>query len=300
MHRRRLAERIPRCEPRQRDQGATASQATRTASRAPAEDALSPFTMTNMPASHVNCGCLHLVLRADSHPEHGHRLVHRPSLNSTSKASSTNRGREQESMTIQPVDVQHFPLVIEVKRRQIIRQGGPHLRVEFEDARFGQRREHRISRRQQFQNSADGSRRAIVSSRCLSHRQLVFLPREARCRRGTEDARAAAYDAVRSPAHGDARSLRERHGASPNFALRPCRGNRQQFPHRGARRLERKFPSETRLLLLPRRWKPPSGRRDYPAALHSEHTDLRESVCREQVPTRAFAHCRFVRSATAA
>ena len=29
---------------------------------------LSPFTMTNMPASHVNCGYLHWVLRTDSHP----------------------------------------------------------------------------------------------------------------------------------------------------------------------------------------------------------------------------------------
>jgi len=40
-------------------------------------------------------------------------------------------------MTIKPIRVEHFSFVIEVKRRKIVRQGRPDLRVEFEDARFG-------------------------------------------------------------------------------------------------------------------------------------------------------------------
>src|ERR1700722_4373156 len=64
-------------------------------------------------------------------------------------------------MTIKPVD-SHDPLfAIELNRWQIIWQGRPDLGVEFEDARFCQSREDRISRRQQLENSADGGRRAI-------------------------------------------------------------------------------------------------------------------------------------------
>jgi hypothetical protein len=40
-------------------------------------------------------------------------------------------------MTIEPVDVQRLSLTIEVKRRQMVREGWPYLGVEFEDPRFG-------------------------------------------------------------------------------------------------------------------------------------------------------------------
>ncbi len=64
-------------------------------------------------------------------------------------------------MTIKPVDTQDLLLAIELNRWQIFFQGRPDLGVEFEDARFCQSREDRISRRQQLENSADGGRRAI-------------------------------------------------------------------------------------------------------------------------------------------
>jgi hypothetical protein len=43
----------------------------------------------------------------------------------------------QESMAIEPVEPQDISPAIIVKSRQIIWQCRPHLRVEFEDSRFG-------------------------------------------------------------------------------------------------------------------------------------------------------------------
>jgi hypothetical protein len=51
-----------------------------------------------------------------------------------------DHGRQQKSMPIKPVDLQHASLPIEMKRGCIVRKGRPHLRVEFENACFGQRR----------------------------------------------------------------------------------------------------------------------------------------------------------------
>ena len=64
-------------------------------------------------------------------------------------------------MTIKPVDTQNLLFTIELNRRQVVWQGGPDLGVEFEDARFCQSREDRISRRQKLENPADGGGRAI-------------------------------------------------------------------------------------------------------------------------------------------
>jgi hypothetical protein len=64
-------------------------------------------------------------------------------------------------MTIEPVNTQELLLTIELNCWQVVWQGGPNLGVEFEDARFCQSREDRISRGKQLENSADGGRRAI-------------------------------------------------------------------------------------------------------------------------------------------
>jgi len=40
-------------------------------------------------------------------------------------------------MTIKPINVENLSFMFEMKRRQIVRQGGPHLGVEFEDPCLG-------------------------------------------------------------------------------------------------------------------------------------------------------------------
>jgi hypothetical protein len=51
------------------------------------------------------------------------------------------RGQE-EAVPVEPVDLQHFPLAIEMNRRRIVRERGPNLRGEFEYACFREGGQH--------------------------------------------------------------------------------------------------------------------------------------------------------------
>jgi len=61
------------------------------------------------------------------------------------------------------VYVQDLPLTIEVNGGHIVWQRRPHLRVEFEDARFAQGGEHGIGGRHQLERSTHRYRRAVVA-----------------------------------------------------------------------------------------------------------------------------------------
>jgi len=66
-------------------------------------------------------------------------------------------------MTIQPVDVQRPVLAIEAKRRPVVGQGRPDVRIEFEDTRFGQCGEHGVRGGQELESATDGHGRVVIA-----------------------------------------------------------------------------------------------------------------------------------------
>jgi hypothetical protein len=64
---------------------------------------------------------------------------------------------------IESVDVKDPSFTIKADGGQIVREGWPHLRVEFEDARFGEGRQYRMGGSEKFQGSTNGNRRAIIT-----------------------------------------------------------------------------------------------------------------------------------------
>ena len=66
-------------------------------------------------------------------------------------------------MPIKSVDPKDSSFTIEADGGQIVREGWPHLRVEFEDARFGDGGQHRMRGRKEFQSPTNGNGRAIIA-----------------------------------------------------------------------------------------------------------------------------------------
>src|ERR1700744_5105246 len=81
-------------------------------------------------------------------------------------------------MSIESIDVKDSSLMVELNCRQIVWQRRSNLGVEFEDACFCQSWEDRIRGRQEFKDSAHGSRRAVVGLNGSStHNELSICTR---------------------------------------------------------------------------------------------------------------------------